>query len=65
MNLNALVVGVLWLIAAYLVLTNASAFNTIVSSGGGFVTQNIALLQGRKIAAGSGYGFGPLSPFTS
>lgn len=63
MNLNAIAFAVFWLIAAYLVLNNANNFNSIVNAGGGFITQNIALLQGRPISSSAAGRIGNLSSF--
>lgn len=54
MGLSKVVTGVFYLIAAFLVFNNASSFNSIIKSGGNFITGNIALLQGRGASGFSG-----------
>ena len=48
LDLGSVVSGMGLLIAGYLVLNNAGAFNTVVTSGGNFVLGAISTLQGRS-----------------
>ena len=50
MNLNSIVSTVLLITFAGLILKNASAFNGLMRTGGGLVTENLALLQGNTAA---------------
>lgn len=48
LDLGSVISGVGLLIGAYLLLNNATAFNSIVSSGGDFALSAISTLQGRS-----------------
>jgi hypothetical protein len=49
-DFRQIVGGVFLLIFAYLLFNNSAAFNTIVTSGGGFVLKGITTLQGNSSA---------------
>lgn len=63
MNLEKNITYVFYAIFAYLIIMNANAFNTIILSGGNFISSNIALLQGRSVGAPTGLKSYTLSSF--
>ena len=46
LNIQETIGGVFFLILIFLLLSNASAFNTIVTSGGNFLLEGVSTLQG-------------------
>lgn len=40
---------IFWLILGFLIINNASAMNSLISTGGGFLTGAFGVLQGRAL----------------